>query len=196
MFYVYSYKYSMPGSDIVLGAVHNGKGTITDRWASQFTLPAIDDCQVYSLTFLPFPSFAFPRFLFIHSCITTYTFILIFVCTPQLIYCNKDWVLVSASESEGYTTLELKRLLDTKDAQDRGMMGKEGRGREGRREERGEWRGRRGGEKWRDQNDWSSYFIHPKPSSLEQTGSWLHLEKMALMIQGINIRRKKTAFCV
>jgi hypothetical protein len=34
----------------------------------------------------------------------------------------QDWTLVSASEEDGYTTLEIKRALDTKDAQDRAIV--------------------------------------------------------------------------
>lgn len=33
----------------------------------------------------------------------------------------QDWVLVSAEEKDGFTTLELMRKLDTGDAQDRGI---------------------------------------------------------------------------
>jgi hypothetical protein len=32
----------------------------------------------------------------------------------------KDWRLIGAEETGGYTTIEVKRALDTKDLQDRG----------------------------------------------------------------------------
>lgn len=40
---------SMPGADVIMGSVKEGKGEITDRWSSKLAVPDIDSCQGVTL---------------------------------------------------------------------------------------------------------------------------------------------------
>jgi len=70
---------SMPGADIIVGMVRDGKAEITDRHAIDKIMPIVDDCQ--------------------------------------------DWVLINGEENDGVTIIEASRKLNTKDNQDRPVMG-------------------------------------------------------------------------
>eukprot|EP01088_Endostelium_zonatum_P011575 TRINITY_DN25723_c0_g1_i1.p1 TRINITY_DN25723_c0_g1~~TRINITY_DN25723_c0_g1_i1.p1 ORF type:complete len:550 (+),score=106.64 TRINITY_DN25723_c0_g1_i1:65-1714(+) len=70
---------SMPGSDMVIIEPNGSSFTVTDRYATEFATPDIDDC-------------------------------------------TQDWVFVSGQQVNGTTTVEIKRLLQTNDNQDRAII--------------------------------------------------------------------------